>query len=256
MSFKQVRLLSDEALTGFENAILRFYVMQARKIGEYRRAVDALSGSTFEKLSAILELLEEKDKEALYQVQKFFPSSQTLRSLFDPVLPVACEMLGCEDALLDGPVLFINRPNTKRLLYTWHSEGHWYPKRRKLVNVWLPIFGDKGPHNGTMSFKLGSHEANLPFAEYSNGNNAFHQYEIPENFLTGFETHHVVAKRGDVVLFHKDLVHRSNENRSDKYSFAVVARIWTPVDDLTLSGPLIAKPYGQDIGRANLVVNP
>jgi len=52
------------------------------------------------------------------------------------------------------------------------------------------------------------------------------------------------------------LVHTSNQNTSGKYSIAVVVRVWDPSDDLTLSGSLAATPYGGNIGRPNLVVNP
>ena len=70
---------------------------------------------------------------------------------------------------------------------------------------------------------------------------------------------HLIALKelGDVVLFDRNLLHTSNPNTTDRYSFAVVARVWDPSDDLTLSGNLAATPYsGNDVGRADLVVRP
>ena len=32
-------------------------------------------------------------------------------------------------SILHGPNIFINKPKTKRLLYKWHSEANFYPKR-------------------------------------------------------------------------------------------------------------------------------
>ena len=61
---------------------------------------------------------------------------------------------------------------------------------------------------------------------------------------------------GDLYVFHKGMVHRSNQNFSNDYSFALVARIWDPSYDLTLSGSINATPYGGNIGRADLIVDP
>ena len=52
------------------------------------------------------------------------------------------------------------------------------------------------------------------------------------------------------------MVHSSNINRSSEFSFALVMRIWTPIDDLTLSGDISAKPYSNDLGSPGLIVSP
>ena len=57
-----------------------------------------------------------------------------------------------------------------------------------------------------------------------------------------------------MIIFHKNIPHTSNQNISKKYSVAVVARVWDPTDDLTLSGSIAATPYGGNIGRSDLVV--
>jgi hypothetical protein len=249
-------VLDEDALYTAEGTILRLYQQQARKCG-----CETLT------LPDILESMEPSDKEALYQVQTLLPGSQIIRAIFDHALMRrVIPLLGLEqleDALLEGPGLFINRPNTQRLLYKWHSEAHYYPKRRRFVNAWIPMFGDKTADNGSMSLRVGSHTRDFPFAEYqgydkdSQGKpNHFMQYEIPENFLTSYREHVCEAKRGDVILFDRALVHRSNPNKSNQYSFALVARIWTPTDDLSISGTMRATPYGGDIGRPGLVVQP
>jgi ectoine hydroxylase-related dioxygenase (phytanoyl-CoA dioxygenase family) len=166
------------------------------------------------------------------------------------------------NTLIDGPALFINRPNTERLLYKWHSEAHYYPKRRRFLNIWLPLFDSKNKSNGTMSFKEKTHLRDFPFSDYQgynkdtqNKDNFFIQYEIPSNLLSDYKEHWCDVNRGDLIIFHKNLVHTSNQNTSSKYSVAVVARIWDPSDDLTISGSMSATPYGGNIGRPNLVVN-
>lgn len=256
-------------LDAFERQITVLFAMQARKIGEYRDRTEAATSTlhgTANVLTSIVEMMESDDKEALYQTQKFFPSCQALRRLFGEEFMNTCANLigGDRDTtLLDGPALFVNRPNTVRLLYKWHSEQHYYPCRRRFLNCWFPLFSDKHEGNGTMAIIPRTHKRDWPFAEYTGYDkdtegrkNHFLQYEIPKNFLTEFEPLHIEAKRGDLILFHRNLVHTSNPNRSGDYSFAVVARVWDPSDDLTLSGGIAATPYGGNIGRANLIVRP
>jgi len=260
---------SREKLASFQKTLVHLFHLQGMKIGEYRQLLQAAIQSESDdgkRLSKINEILEPRDKEALYQVQKMLPSSLGLKSLFwDESFQSVCRsLLGSEEAtcLLDGPALFVNRPRTERLLYKWHSEAHYYPKRRRFLNIWFPLFDSKSEHNGAMSVKLGSHHLHdVPFAEYRGYNkdsqdkaNYFIQYEVPENFVAGLPEFYTEASPGDLVIFHRKLIHRSNPNFSDEYSFAGVARVWDPSQDLTLAGNLAVTPYGGDIGRPDLVV--
>ena len=260
---------SDDDLKKFESVISKFYISQALKIVDFRELALSLKNdmslSDKDRCVSICNAMEINDKEALYQVQKLFPSSQFLSKIFNDKFFLSCaEYMNVSDAsmlLLDGPGVFINKPNTERLLYKWHSEAHYYPKRRNLLNIWIPIFGDKDKHNGTMSIKVKSHKKDFPFSEYSgynknteNSANFFKQYEIPSNLLESYDEHFCETKRGGVVFFDRNLVHRSISNSSENYSFAAVARVWEHSNDLTLSGSLAATPYGGDIGRANMFI--
>lgn len=149
---------AEQKLNDLCCTLLDLFYMQSSKIGEYRakaKEVMDTRATTFQKLSAIVELMEEQDKEALYQVQKFLPSSQPLRHFFDkPFMEYCASVLGSKynSLMLDGPALFVNRPNTQRLLYKWHSEAHYYPKRRRFLNVWFPIFLKKTRKMGLCRF--------------------------------------------------------------------------------------------------------
>ena len=254
---------SDSALRSAEEAIAQLYWMQVKKIGDYQ--IDTtLYWEPGAFVSHVNELLDKDDKEALYQVQKQFPQSRAIHGLFDgPCVHRLAEALDCtpNQVLIEGPGLFVSRPNDTRLKYKWHSEAHYYPKRRRFLNIWLPVFTDRTLADGAMTILPGSHTEHWDFAEYTgfnkdseNKKNHFVQYEIPEKWLAGYERYNCDSKRGDVILFDRNLVHRSNVNTTDKYSFSIVARAWTPIDDLTISGSMAATPYGGDIGRANLNV--
>ena len=246
-----------------ELAIRELYRMQGDKI-EYYRADPARSGT----MAQLLGAMEARDKEALYQVQKFFPQNQDIRALYGPwILDVVWELLGKNfsftQLLVEGPGLFVSRPETERLLYKWHSEAHYYPKRRRFVNVWFPIFTARDTSNGSMSVLPRSHRREWQFSEYQ-GYDAdtlgkkhhFVQYEIPEVELQEYLREEQVfgLGRGDALLFDRNLVHRSNMNHSSEYAYAMVARVWTPVHDLTLAGNMAVTPFGGDPGgRPGLV---
>ncbi len=59
----------------------------------------------------------------------------------------------------------------------------------------------------------------------------------------------------DLVMFNTNLADNFKVNTSDQYSFVIVARVWDPSEDLTLSGNVDATPYGGNLGRQNLVVS-
>lgn len=246
-----------------ERAIIDLYSMQARKILQYRGVLQKYPDPTLSRLVALLDVMEQADKAALYQVQKFLPCHPALQELAREFVPISAALLGSDPhgLLVYGPAFFISRPNTTRLLYKWHSEAHYMPKRRRFINVWMPLFGDRTRENGAMLFKVGSHKRDFPFSEYQGFDGAgqanhFTQFEIPDNFLESYPTHVCETKRGDAILFDRALVHCSGQNQSSDYAFALVFRIWDPSEDLTLSGAIEARPYGGDVGRPGLIVDP
>jgi len=260
-------------LEQLEHQITCIFMMQADKISDYHgvraRYLEDEQVDPAAAMRHLCAVMETADKEALYQAQKMLPRSQGVRGFFSPDLLAQCAvLLGVhpQDLLLDGPALFVNQPTVNRLLYRWHSEANYYGKRRRFLNLWFPIFGDRTAENGAMSLRPGSHkrvwDASL-MVEYSGWDKAaegkrsqFIQMEIPENFLTEYPRFECETKRGDLVIFDRNLVHTSNPNVSNEIAFSIVARVWTPIDDLTLSGDMEATPYGGNLGRAGLVVRP
>ena len=265
-------ILEKKTLDIFYTNLLDITFFHLRKIKENKKSITKIYNSSLsigDKLSKILELNESNDKEALYQLQKLYSSSNELRNIIGTKILMnefrkLLELNKNHPLLIDGPGIFINRPKTKRLLYKWHSESHYYPKRRNFLNIWFPIFFNKNEKNGTMFIKEKSHLLNdLPFNEYQgydksseNKKNHFNQLEVPENFVKHLKTFKSNLNIGDLLVFHRKSVHTSTPNFSKKYSFAVVFRVWDMSKDLTISGNLAVIPY-RDVGngRPNLEVD-
>jgi hypothetical protein len=265
-------VLKKKELDLFYHTLLNITFYHLRKIKENKNSITKIYNSSLplgDKLSKILELYEKNDKEALYQLQKLYSSSIELRNIIGTKFLIKefkklLELKENQPLLIDGPGVFINRPKTKRLLYKWHSESHYYPKRRNFLNIWFPIFFNKSEKNGTMFIKEKSHLLNdLPFNEYQgfdksseNKKNHFIQYDVPENFVKNLKTFKSNLNVGDLLVFHRKSIHTSTPNLSKKYSFAIVFRVWDISKDLTMSGDLAVSPY-RDVGngRPNLEVD-
>ena len=265
-------VLKKKELDLFYNTLLNITFYHLRKIKENKNSITKIYNSSLplgDKLSKILELYEKNDKDALHQLQKLYSSSMELRNIIGTKFLIKefkklLELKENQPLLIDGPGIFINRPKTKRLLYKWHSESHYYPKRRNFLNIWFPIFFNKSEKNGTMFIKEKSHLLNdLPFNEYQgfdksseNKKNHFIQYEVPENFVKNLKTFKSNLNVGDLLVFHRKSIHTSTPNLSKKYSFAIVFRVWDISKDLTMSGDLAVSPY-RDVGngRPNLEVD-
>jgi hypothetical protein len=263
--------ITKNSLNFFYQTLLDLSYFHLKKVGKHSTKLKRIYDSKKkigEKLSSMYEVFEKNDKEMLYQMQRLFVSSNNLRNLLETVeiTKVFRELLKVKKnvpLLMDGPGIFVNRPKTKRLLYKWHSESHYYPKRRNFLNIWLPIFDNKNDKNGTMYIKKKSHLLqDLPFNEYQgfdknseNKKNHFVQYEVPSNFVDNLETYKAELDVGDLLIFHRKSVHTSTYNYSKKYSFAAVFRIWDMSKDLTINGSLGVQSYKDaGNGRPDLLV--
>ena len=265
--------LSNNALNIFYRSLIDISYFHLKKVGEHSKKLEKIYNSKKklgEKLASMFEIFEANDKEMLYQLQKLFASSNDLRNILEnqSLKKTFRNLLNINNSvplLINGPGVFINRPNTKRLLYKWHSESHYYPKRRNFLNIWFPIFSGKNEKNGTMFIKEKSHLLkDLPFNEYQgfdkqseNKKNHFIQYEVPENFVKKLKTYKANLDVGDLLIFSRRSVHTSTYNLSKKYSFAVVFRVWDMSKDLTISGDMHVSPYKDaGNGRPDLIVDP
>ena len=265
------KILDKKNLDIFYKSLLDIAYLHLKKIKEKKNQIEKIYKSKLyigDKLSKILELYEENDKESLHQLQKLYSSNYEARNILNSskILKEFRKLLEVSEdhpLLIDGPGIFINRPKTKRLLYNWHSEAHYYPKRRNFLNIWFPIFFDKNEKNGTMLIKKKSHLLNdLPFNEYQgfskfseNKKNYYNQYEIPEKFFKHLKTFKSNLDVGDLLVFHRKSIHTSTQNLSKKYSFAVVFRVLDFSKDLTMSGNIAVTSYRDSgNGRPNLEV--
>ena len=221
------------------------------KIKSYRRFLNRLNSNKIDhlnKFSKFYDYFEKDEKKTLHSLQKIIEQNTEIKNFFfdKRLKKIYSSLLNIDYDLpvfLHGPNIFVNKPKTKRLLYKWHSEANFYPKRRGFLNIWFPLFNNKTKKNGTMKIKEKSHKNfDYPINEYIgydkkslNSQNNFWQKEIPEKFLRKYNTKIIDSKIGDLIIFHRNLVHSSTLNNSKEFSFALTGRIWEFSKDYSLS---------------------
>ncbi|MEA5579053.1 phytanoyl-CoA dioxygenase family protein [Anabaena sp. UHCC 0451] len=140
----------------------------------------------------------------------------------------------------DHPIIDVNShiifsiPNDTRSMWSWHQESTYdFLEEATGLNFCVPIFEQASQENGTMSILRGSHKlGKLPFEKQIalNGSTTLLPKGM-ETILADYEEIHFIADPGDMIGFHRDIVHRSNTNSSTRpritavVQFAVIDRI-------------------------------
>ena len=126
--------LTEDDLTKWEDTLRSVFHYQALKLGFDSQNMDEL-----------VRYFETKSKDAGYQCAlqaentlggKQFTSINKFEKLFN-------DTLGSNFITIVGPLLLTNIPSSKRLIYRWHTEKHFFPKRTHFANVWIPTFRNK-----------------------------------------------------------------------------------------------------------------
>lgn len=106
---------------------------------------------------------------------------------------------------------------------SWHQDRrYWSYEGNNLVSVWLAL-DEENSENGVLEFIPGSHK--MQFSEDQFGEKEYFDSEYSENKSLIETKQSTVLHRGDVVIFHCKLLHRANENRTDKAKISFVYTI-------------------------------
>jgi hypothetical protein len=240
--------VSVAELADIQETLIGLFRMQARKIG-----IDVLRWEDLA-FDEIATALNEADPQALQEAGGMLVNTVAGRALAaSQALQDFCSAaLNAPQATIQtyGPHFRSNLPGNRKQLYTWHSEAHWYPKRRSFLNVWMPFRHEKRPGNGTMFMLKGSHTRHWDFAEFYGSCDTRHgdrsyllQYDVPECEFAGLQEVPITAQPGDAVVFDRNTLHRSSLNASPLPSYTVELRVYDYRRDLTVAAGSGERPY-------------
>ena len=124
-------------------------------------------------------------------------------------------------------------PKDERLVYKFHQESSYIKGFEEIFNFHYPLIRTSVIENGTMSILAGSHKLKtLDFEKSQKYDNSYTDL-VPVNIdqiKESCEERYIFLEVGDVIIFHKDTIHRSNFNHSDKTRPVGVNRITTTTE--------------------------
>lgn len=121
------------------------------------------------------------------------------------------------------PMLLFNSKNTKRLVFEWHQECHFY-EQKKGIHIWFPIFRNvKSSKDGSLKIALRSNKKVYSFTRKKNKNG--YLQKIPSiNVDQKFKTKSVKLNRCDAVLFDHKTFHKTDVQNNEKPRTAIVVK--------------------------------
>ena len=164
-----------------------------------------------------LIFLDKKNKKKLYNLHTISNKLNSIKKVLSRISIIQTILLNKKDI----PIIeiasgyMISLPRDKRLVYDFHQESNYMPNFSDILNIHFPIFHQSNIKNGTMSVLSKSHKLkNLKYIKKRISNNSYTNL-IPSNIekiKKNFDEIHLELNVGDVVFFHKDLIHKSNYN--------------------------------------------
>tara|TARA_B110000495_G_C22989226_1_gene582330 strand:+ start:633 stop:1499 length:867 start_codon:yes stop_codon:yes gene_type:complete len=175
--------------------------------------------------------------DTLYQVPEF------LRIISKP------EISKCVNQLLktkqDSPIYTylcrcrFDPPENERRATRWHQEVLYTIPKTKLVQTWAPLIIDATPENGSIKFCVGSHrdgiaKVTVPNAKkvtLSESGNDTTPFKISDDIIQKYKIETVKMKKGQIMIFHPKLIHKSGINSTNKVRYSLVGMYHDTVDD-------------------------
>jgi hypothetical protein len=162
--------------------------------------------------------LDNNDKELLYKTHvaatKVMALQKIAAHLSDYVKVLGNSSL---PVLNIDSTFLLGIPKDDRLIYDFHQESNYMRNYTSIYNFHFPIFCQSSISNGTMSALKSSHTAgNLDYIKSRSSSNSYTDL-VPKDvnsLVKNYPEVHFELNPGDCVIFHQDLIHRSNFNNS------------------------------------------
>lgn len=183
--------------------------------------------------SAVLEL-DRNHKDKLYELHTMavkLTSFSNINSLVSGYINDICGKKMPQFTIGTGFLLGI--PKDSRLVYDFHQESNYMKGFDDIFNVHYPLLRTSNFENGTMSVLPGSHK--LGTLDYSISRVSENSYTnlVPsgiEEITNSYKELYNFLEVGDVLIFHKDLIHKSNYNSSELTRPVGIGRLTTSLN--------------------------
>lgn len=180
----------------------------------------------FDRLSKKIIELDKTNQKKLYQYNLSINNiTEILGLLADVDSLLAPNYPDLSGVGLDHCIL-LGLPADERLAYSWHQESSYMPSVDMVYNMWMPLFNSSIRDNGAMSVLSGTHKlGNIGYERVDKPGGYCDLVVDAKEIVLKYSEHFCCVAPGDGILFDKDLLHRSNFNKTDEVRLSLVVRV-------------------------------
>ncbi|MHA1564884.1 MAG: phytanoyl-CoA dioxygenase family protein [Alphaproteobacteria bacterium] len=133
-----------------------------------------------------------------------------------------------EDLAYSGIMLRMDAPRDRRNVLSWHQDRAYYPQNLNGDNgvVVTIAMQDTPIRLGALNVCPGSHREGLVKPEQTNKDDyeSTEQRAVPQRLVDKYQPAMAELKKGDMLVIHMNVFHRSGDNMSDSFRFSALAR--------------------------------
>ncbi len=225
-----------------EKALVLYSTLYIKKFSKkiFKRGVDILKDNKdFNKKSlSFFNSIEKFDQKIFYEICKNIFRIEIVNTFFkNPKVEKLLKSYFGKSYLViqkAHPMLLFNSIDTKRLVFQWHQECHFY-NQKKGLHLWFPIFRDiKAVNDGSIKIAIKSNKTIYEFKVKKNKNG--YLQKIPNiNVEKKFQIKNVKLNRGDVVFFDHKTFHKTDNQLNKIPRIGIVVKFLADGDKNQLS---------------------
>jgi len=225
-------LFKIEDINKLERSIIQYSTLYLKRFSKklYLQGLNILkekNNKFREKSLEFLSSIEKKDKKIFYDVCKNIFRIEIANVFFktQKIDKILKDYFGKSYLIVQKahPMLLFNSKSTKRLMFEWHQECHFY-EQKKGIHFWFPIFRNvKSSKDGSLKIAPKSNKKIYSYKKKKNKNG--YLQKIPTvNVDKKFKTRSIKLNRRDAVIFDHRTFHKTDVQNNNKPRTAIVVK--------------------------------
>jgi len=187
------------------------------------------SSSEYNKIDVAIMELDRKNQSKLHELHQAISRTVVFKSVNLYLSKILKEISGIHSPIFEiASTILLGIPQDTRLVYDFHQESNYMKGFDDIFNIHYPLLRKSSIENGTMSIIPSSHKyGTLDYEKKKSSSNSYTDL-IPINIqkiTSELPEIHLELELGDCVIFHKDLIHKSNFNESNLCRPVGIARL-------------------------------
>ena len=218
--------IPEKIIDDFMKFVASIIKMEAERLGmKDNYSVEQL-------LNSVLINIKEKNRDSSSWIYQVINNSNVFKKFIynlnlELIVKKLLHMDNLDYIAAINPALRIDMPFDKKNIRDWHQDSHYFLDNKKgsdALVTWMCL-GDAYKENGSIFVCPKSQNEGRLDSEHIIGNSGIsEQYVTSNEIVNKYDKLLVEAKKGDVVLFNMDLIHKSGDNVSNTVRYTTQIR--------------------------------